>query len=175
MVTKTFVTITKIFREYLLTKIFCYSYKIILWAPFCDRHKRNLWPSQNYFVIIYLQNILLQLQNYFVSGVLWLSQKHFVTVTKCVCNSHKTYFVTFTKAFCNYNKMQFVMVTIFCYYTTTTHKFVPIWKNYLLAMQDFIYYVHITAIGSSCVKLHLIHPQLTCVPRNKLSDLVHKL
>ena len=72
--------------------------------------------------------------------------------------------------------MLFVMVTIFCYYTTTTHKkFVPIWKNYLLAMQDFIYYVHITAIGSSCVKLHLIHPQPTCIPRNKLSDLVHKL
>ena len=102
-------------------KMFCYSYKIILWAPFCDRHKRNLWPSQNYFVIIYLQNILLQLQNYFVSGVLWLSQKHFVTVTKCVCNSHKTYFVTFTKAFCNYNKMLFVMMTIFFVITLQQH------------------------------------------------------
>ena len=48
------------------------------------------------------------------------------------------------------------MATIFCYYATTTHKFVPIWKNYLLAMQDFIYYVHITAIGSSCVKLPVL-------------------
>jgi len=125
-----------------------------LWAPFCDRHKRNLWPSQNYFVIIYLQNVLLQLHNYFVSGVLWLSQTHFVTVTKCFCNSHKTYFVTFTKAFCNYNKMLFLMVTIFCYYATTTHKFVPIWKkNYLLTMRDFMF---ITAIGRSCVKLPVL-------------------
>ena len=87
-------------------KWFCDGHK-----NFCDDHKIILW-------IFTYKNILLQLQNNFVSTVLWLLQKIFVTITKLFCEYLltkcfvtvtklfcKRYFVTVTKAFCDSHKM----------------------------------------------------------------------
>ena len=96
-------------------KWFCDGHK-----NFCDDHKNILW-------IFTYKNILLQLQNNFVSTILWLSQKKFVTITKLFCDYLLTKCsVTVTKLF-----RKRCSVTVTKHFVTVTKCFCKSHKTYL--------------------------------------------